>query len=192
LASILLGCAAPVQTESAAENPSSEHSASLAVVLRTATLTARCSAVAVGETTLLTAAHCLEGDGLPALAYVPHGSPTAHVGRTIRRDAARDLAWIETSTAMVPVGLGAAAVGELVTLERPLRGGAQMGLVRAQVNRQLLLDIPADHGDSGSPVFNGYGELVGLVLTCTRVTPDSTDCAPAGPSAAAALSMEDR
>jgi hypothetical protein len=153
----------------------------------------RCSAVAVGPSTLLTASHCLDGDGLPAIAYVPHGSPTAHVGRTVRRDAARDLAWIETSTPFVPVQVGAAAVGETVTHERPLRGGARTGLVQQQADRQLRLGIPADHGDSGSPVFNGYGELVGLVLICSRdeTTPDPIDCASDGPSTAALLSTED-
>jgi hypothetical protein len=153
----------------------------------------RCSAVAVGPTTLLTASHCIEGEGLPAIAYVPHGSPTAHVGRTVRRDVSRDLAWVETTTELEPAAQATAEVGELVTLERPLWGGARMGLVREQQGAFLLVGIPADHGDSGSPVFNGYGELVGLTVLCASndATPDPIDCDPRGPSTATALTVED-
>jgi len=156
-------------------------------------MTARCSAVAVGPTTLLTASHCLEGEGLPAIAYVPHGSPTAHVGRTVRRDVARDLAWLETTTELAPVALATAEVGELVTLERALRGGIGSGLVREHLGAFLSVGIPADHGDSGSPVFNGYGELVGLTVLCARndATSDPIDCDPRGPSTATALTRED-
>lgn len=156
-------------------------------------MAACCSAVAVGPATLLTANHCIEAEGLPALAYKPHGSATAHVGKVVRRDAARDLAWIETTTELVPVELAAAEVGELVTLERPFWGGARMGLVRELNEGFLLLDLPVDHGDSGSPVFNGYGELVGLAVTCSRneATPDPIDCDPRGPSAATALGKAD-
>ncbi len=156
-------------------------------------MAARCSAVAVGPTTLLTASHCIEGDGLPAIAYVPHGSQSAHVGKTVRRDVPRDLAWVEASTEFTPADLATAEVGELVTRERPLWGGARMGLVWDQQGAFLRLGIPADHGDSGSPVFNGYGELVGLTVFCALnyATQDPIDCDPRGSSSATALTRED-
>jgi S1-C subfamily serine protease len=172
-----------------------EHFDSHVVVLNSKTLRARCSGVVIGPTTLLTANHCVDGDEpRPPLAYLPPGAGTGEIGRVIRRDAARDLAWVQMRSEAPSVALGpSASAGEAVTIERPLRGGARVGTVRAQSGTFLRLGIAADHGDSGSPVFNAADELVGLMSWCERdeASSDPQACNPFGGSTASALTSED-
>lgn len=163
------------------------------MVLRTSTLAARCSAVVVAPKTLLTADHCIDEGDRPPVAYLPAGAKSGQIGRVVRRDPARDLAWVQMPTALPHVAIGAVGIDHPVKLERPLWGGALLGRVLRQDGTSYRLSVPAMHGDSGSPVFNEVGELVALLITCERdfAAADPLACKVNGQSNAAVLTPED-
>lgn len=127
-----------------------------------------CSGVAVGDHTVLTAAHCMDKGEFEIVAFPGVSYPVTKVELW----PGRDLAWVTTGGARL-------AVQARFALKLPDEGdlvfGAGFGcygalavepglyVTRRQIDGALVFAMGSCHGDSGGPVFNDDGELIGII-----------------------------
>ena len=145
---------------------------------------------------IVTAAHVVSGSGEVTVrqAAAPAFSATV-AGMDERRDVALlryDVASTQLGAGAAPLALGDADINdiarELLALGYSgsgVKGDGQVGSPKANAGilsqitnfgahsygRNLEMDAPIDPGDSGGPVLNTSGEVVGMVRAAARRTP---------------------
>ncbi|MDE2788351.1 MAG: serine protease [Chloroflexota bacterium] len=145
---------------------------------------------------ILTAAHVVSGSERVTVRQAAAPAFAATVaGIDKRRDVALlhyDIAETQMGTGAIPLPLGDADIhdiaGELLALGYSgsgVKGDGQVGSPKANAGilsqitnfgaqsygRNLEMDAPIDPGDSGGPVLNTSGEVVGMVRAAARRTP---------------------
>ena len=124
---------------------------------------------------LLTNLHVVEGTDLVGVK-VPGGNAVLWAKRATGFDVDNDLVLLEVETAGVkPVRLGdsdGASVGEQIVvvgnpegLEQTVSNGLLSGIREVDGRKVFQISAPASEGSSGSPVFNGRGEVVAVVVS---------------------------
>jgi hypothetical protein len=140
-----------------------------------------CSGIWISSDRFLTAAHCIDRDGVVPIFYFNYGERMvfSRVGFVIRFDMERDLALIGSiysgDHGMVMMG-GGVKVGDRVDLV-----GHPMGLIWSWMpgwvsriledcSGILIYQISSwvSHGNSGGGLFNNRGELVGICHSISR------------------------
>lgn len=136
-----------------------------------------CAGALVAPDRVLTAWHCVAAAGRPSVEW---RDGARAVGRVVGADRARDLALVAiaaTDRPVLPVASAPPAIGTPVTaLGHPLgadlpggffagtlRWSATPGAVSGVGERAVQLAVPVTHGDSGGPVVDADGTVVGVV-----------------------------
>jgi S1-C subfamily serine protease len=130
-----------------------------------------CSSFAVAPHTVVTAAHCVDDDGMFAIVsreldeHTGHGSAPAEVFAV---DKARDLAWLRTAfTFRVFLKTRAPQQYENVNAVSAFYGWKRSpGRVLPGFGLFRDTDVTIQHGWSGSPVVGFDGKAVGVVVQC--------------------------
>jgi hypothetical protein len=120
-----------------------------------------CSGTLVGPSTLLTAAHCLEGADLVAINMVP-----VNVLR-IELDGA-DHARVTVDHVFphwAPMGSEPAQRDRVFMYGNPAgrRDLYREGYISGSDGKTVYVDIEIGHGDSGAALFNERGQIIGVV-----------------------------
>jgi hypothetical protein len=161
-----------------------------------------CAGVNLGGGRVGTAYHCVAPGGRPR---VTTRSGERAVGRVVAVDRGADLAVVEVAIGAPALGLGVApAVGsEVWTLGHPLAGdppegwfagtlrwSAALGVVSAVGEEALQVSAPVNPGNSGGPVVDAEGRVVGIVSR--RLTGDGLGFAARAERLAALVQAEPR
>ena len=117
--------------------------------------------------------HHVAAEGARVRVRWPDGSETA--GEVVRSDAHRDVALIRTTAPRVqalsirhgPVELGETVYAIGTPLERDFAGTLTRGVVSTasrmfQGQAFIQSDVAVDHGNSGGPLLDEHGQLIGL------------------------------
>lgn len=129
-----------------------------------------CSGFAIGESIVLTAAHCLRDDATPAVVTSRQWltqTQSSTEAEVVSVDLARDLAVLSVDHSFAdPLRQRAPITGEQVFARSLKFGGIEYGNVLAGAGyfRDTTLSIRL--GWSGSPVLGHDGRVVGVVHSC--------------------------
>lgn len=159
--------------------PSSEHLARRALVSVWLDGEAHCLGVAIDAETVITAKHCVQrvndmaplhpgrfivvgsGSGRQVVAVEPIPGGYQQLGELVGRDLAilevRGEPLEGAKMTNTPLGSG----DEVFFLPRD-GGDARSGAVRASTSRELMTDPLTCEGDSGGPLFDSRGSVVGI------------------------------
>lgn len=123
----------------------------------------------IKENLVVTARHVVDGC---TRATIENNSNRSSSGTVIKKETDIDIAFISTEGNIAPVvniDNGAHLAGEAISIVgAPIDGLVlSTGVIKSyQANSKdfrLTLDIPADHGNSGGPIFSEKG-LIGLIV----------------------------
>lgn len=165
---LVTGAAAPAL---AGVDTSGSLQDAVASTVRVETAQAAGSGVAVGDRTVVTAAHVVDDAGSARLVLPDGSTITAQVTSL---DTSRDLALLTSEPhQLAPVGLRSEPVliGEEVWAVGSPNGYPQVtsGIVSAVVARSgvqsVQTDAPVNPGNSGGPLVDARGELVGVIVS---------------------------
>jgi len=124
-----------------------------------------------GTSTLITNFHVVEPAWTAGIhqVLVRQGDLT-YDGTVVRVSESQDLAAIEVSERLVavPVASAKASVGDaVVVIGSPygLEGTVATGVVSAFRSGKMQISAPVSPGDSGGPVLNGQGQVIGVIVS---------------------------
>jgi hypothetical protein len=135
---------------------------------------AMCTGVPIAAQVVLTATHCLipgvKVDGADYVVLAHDGNDHSLVKTEAVYGHVAELDVQAAKGIVLPTGTSVTAYGHPMGLDIQLRRGYVMGTHDAQVTgapvgveKVVLLDMPILGGDSGGPVFDSQGELVGTI-----------------------------
>lgn len=135
---------------------------------------AMCTGVPIAAQVVLTATHCLipgvKVDGGTYLVLAHDGNDHSLVKTDVVYEQVVQVDKQAAAGAVLHTGMPLTAYGHPMGLDIQLRQGYVMGTHDAQVTgaaveaeKVVLLDMPILGGDSGGPVFDSRGELVGTI-----------------------------
>jgi hypothetical protein len=140
-----------------------------ASIARIETLDSVGTGFAVGPRTVLTAAHVVEGEDNPRVTI----GDLALTGKVIRRDSAMDLAIISIDEDQPVLRFASnppAVLDQVFAFGNPLGGrtAVSRGIVSDIDGVRIQTDAAVNPGNSGGPLVNDSGEVVGLVISKDR------------------------
>jgi len=129
------------------------------------------SGFAIKPDLIVTNSHVFQ-DGRLGLVRKIGSDRMLHIGRVVLRDKERDIVLLyvpDLGLPSLPIQTSEPVVGDTVfTMGNPegMEGTFSEGLVSALRNskgvRMIQITAPISHGSSGGPVFNIYGEVIGI------------------------------
>lgn len=138
-----------------------------------------CTGFALGDQ-VVTASHCVLGDTAELVSNRQwlDTSSASQVGAVVRRDEARDIAWLTAE--LDGPGLeqgGPVALGDHVRALTRL--GVKAGTVGNRTGLVWQSNIDTRFGDCGSAVIDAAGDAVGMVFGCLlALSGDGKECDP--------------
>lgn len=142
-----------------------------------------CSGIFIDQNTILTAAHCV-WHFRPIKYYFHYDEHRGHSAKIIKIDKKHDLALLQTSlnykdvkNNVLPIDTEITVGEEISTIGHPSSGKAfshlnidtdstyllSTGVISKVTKNDLITDMSLSPGNSGGPVFNKKGDLVGIV-----------------------------
>ncbi len=138
-----------------------------ASVVRIETLNSVGTGFVVAPGRVLTAAHVVEGTDEPTVVIDGNGL----TGRVVNADPRLDVALLDVNGLDAPALAFATdppkVLDDVYVFGNPLGGvtSASRGIVSAVSERTVQTDAAVNPGNSGGPLLNGAGEVVGLVIS---------------------------